>query len=59
VHMALSTHRLREEPRNGQVRIGHGMVTAGLSYKQWSEWKRSRDIHLARFTRFPKQLDHV
>jgi O-antigen ligase len=59
MHMALPTHQLREETGNGQVRVGHGMVTTGLSYKLWSEWKRSRDIQVSRFTRLPKPLDHV
>jgi O-antigen ligase len=59
VHMALPTHRLREEPSSGQLSIGHGMGTAGISYKQWSEWKRSWDIQVTRFTRLPKRLDHV
>jgi O-antigen ligase len=58
VHMALPTHRLREEPSSGQLSSGHSMGTAGLSYKQWSEWKRSWDIQVTRFTRLPKRLDH-
>src|SRR5262249_44924744 len=59
VHMALSTHGWEEESSSGQVRIGHGMATAGLSYELWCEWKRSWDNQVARFSRLPQRLDHV
>src|SRR5262249_7104522 len=59
VHMALSTHRWQDESSSGQVRIGRGMATAGLSYALWCEWKRSSDIQVARSSRLPKRLDHV